>query len=115
MLFRNHAVFVLGLLLSVSAMAQQPIDARKIEQLTGAKGAMSEKEGVFKVSLPRGDLSVTSGGVEITPPMGLTCWAAFMPMGDHLMVMGDQVLLEDQVNPVMSVALENGLEVTALH
>ena len=115
MLFRNHAVFVLGLLLSVSAMAQQPIDATKIEQLTGAKGTMSEKEGVFKVSMPRSDLSVTSGGVKITPAMGLTCWAAFMPMGDHVMVMGDQVLLEDQVNPVMSVALENGLEVTALH
>jgi hypothetical protein len=47
--------------------------------------------------------------------MGLTCWAAFKIMGDHAMVMGDQVLLEDQVNPVMSTALDNGLEVTALH
>jgi hypothetical protein len=76
---------------------------------------MDEKEGVFKVSLPRNDINVTAAGVKMTPPMGLTCWAAFMQMGDHAMVMGDQVLLEDQVNPVMSVALENGLEVTALH
>jgi len=53
--------------------------------------------------------------VKLTPPMGLTCWAAFTNVGDHTMVMGDQVLLEDQVNPVMSVALDNGLEVTALH
>src|SRR5437588_12936778 len=76
---------------------------------------MDEKEGVFKVSLPRNDINVTAAGVKMTPPMGLTCWASFMKMGDHTMVMGDQVLLEDQVNPVMSVALDNGLEVTALH
>src|SRR5436305_5482368 len=91
------------------------LDTAKIEQLTGAKGALNEKEGVFKVNMPRSDLKVSANGVKLTPPMGLTCWAAFKRMGDHAMVMGDQVLLEDQVNPVMSVALENGLEVTALH
>jgi hypothetical protein len=91
------------------------LDTAKIEQLTGQKGAFNEKEGVFKVSMPRSDLSVSSGGVKITPPMGLTCWAAFKRMADHTMVMGDQVVLEDQVNPVMSAALDNGLEVTALH
>jgi len=90
-------------------------DGQKIEQLTGAKGQMNEKENVFKVSVPRSDLNVSSGGVKLTPAMGLTCWAAFTRAGGHTMVMGDQVLLEDQVNPVMSVALENGLEVTALH
>src|SRR6185295_11732864 len=47
--------------------------------------------------------------------MGLTSWASFTRMGKHTMVMGDTVLLEDQVNPVMSAALDNGLEVTALH
>jgi Domain of Unknown Function (DUF1259) len=51
----------------------------------------------------------------MTPPLGLTSWAAFQKAGDHAMVMGDMVLLEDQVNPVMSVALDNGLAVTALH
>jgi hypothetical protein len=91
------------------------LDTANIEKLTGTKGAMNEKEGVFKVSMPRSDLSVSSGGVKITPPMGLTCWAAFKRMADHTMVMGDQVVLEDQVNPVMSAALDNGLEVTALH
>src|SRR5438067_7566690 len=95
--------------------ADNALDTAKIEQLTGAKGKMDEKEGVFKVSLPRSDLNVNAGGVKITPPMGLTCWAAFTKMADHDMVMGDQVLTEDQVNTVMSVALENGLEVTALH
>jgi hypothetical protein len=95
--------------------AEGKLDTAKIEQLTGAKGKLDEKENVFKVSMPRSDLSVKAGGVKLTPPMGLTCWAAFTPMGGHTMVMGDQVLLEDQVNPVMSVALNNGLEVTALH
>src|SRR5436305_308708 len=97
------------------ARAAETLDTAKIEQLTGAKGKLDEKEGVFKVSLSRSDINVTAGGVKMTPPMGLTCWASFMRMGDHAMVMGDQVLLEDQVNPVMSVALDNGLEVTALH
>src|SRR5438067_2463992 len=113
------AVVVVALLMisaaSSSRAADAKLDTAKIEQLTGAKGKMNDKEGVFKVSMPRSDLSVTAGGVKITPPMGLTCWAAFKPMGDHVMVMGDQVLLEGQVNPVMSVALDNGLDVTALH
>src|SRR5712691_2647791 len=92
------------------------LDTARIEELTGAKGTLDEKEGVFKVSVPRSDLSVTAGGVHITPPLGLTSWAAFQPAGaGRVMVMGDLVLLEDQVNPVMSVDLDNGLEVTALH
>src|SRR3954469_16381558 len=99
----------------LAAAADAKLDTAKIERLTGAKGKLDEKENVFKVSMPRSDLSVTSGGVKLTPPMGLTCWAAFTKGGEHTMVMGDQVLLEDQVTPVMSVALENGLEVTALH
>jgi len=90
-------------------------DTAKVEQLTGLKGAFNEKEGVFKVSYPRNDIEATVAGVHLTPPMGLTAWAAFMKPGDHTMVMGDMVLLEDQVNAVMSVALDNGLEVTALH
>jgi hypothetical protein len=91
------------------------LDTAKIEQLTGAKGTLSEQEGVFKVNLPRTDLKVTVGKVKMTPPMGLTAWAAFTPAHGQVMVMGDIVLLEEQVSPVMGVALDNGLEVTALH
>ncbi len=87
----------------------------KIEALTGAKGKFDEKENVVKVSFPRSDIQIEAHGVRLTPPMGLTVWAAFKLLGDHAMVMGDMVLLEHQVNPVMDVALENGLEVTALH
>ncbi len=91
------------------------LDGARIEQLTGAKGALDARENVFKVSVPRTDLKITVAGVHLTPAMGLTSWAAFTPMGHGTMVMGDMVLTEAQVNPVMDVALGNGLEVTALH
>ena len=90
-------------------------DPSTVEKLTGAKGAWNEKEGVFKVSVPRADLAVTSRGVRITPALGLTSWAAFSGSGAHSMVMGDMVLTEDQVAPVMRVALDGGLDVTGLH
>jgi len=90
-------------------------DTARIEGLTGAKGNLDEKEDVFKVSVPRSDLDVRVAGVRMTPPMGLTSWASFKRVGRNTVVMGDMVLLEDQVNPVMSAALDNGLEVTALH
>jgi len=104
--------------LPLAATAAPPktgLDTAKIEELTGQKGTLDAKEGVFKVSLPRADIAANAAGVKMTPPLGLTAWAAFVRPGKHVMVMGDMVMLEDQVNPVMSVALENGLEVTALH
>jgi hypothetical protein len=100
---------------ALSNAAQGRLDTAKIEQLTGMKGEMNEKEGVFTVRAPRTDLQVTTAGVKMNPAMGLTSYAAFMKAGSKTMVMGDTTLLEDQVNPVMSVALDNGLEVTALH
>ena len=111
------AACVLSLAVSVAAQTAPPaaLDTARIEQLTGAKGKLDEKEGAFKVSVPRADLAVTAAGVRLTPPMGLTSWASFQRAGDRTMVMGDLVLLEDQVNPVLSAALDNGLEVTALH
>jgi hypothetical protein len=91
------------------------LNTQEIERLTGAKGQANEKEGTFKVSAPRSDLKVSAAGIRMTPPLGLTSWAAFMPSGKQTMVMGDMVLTEGQVSPVMSVALDSGLEVTALH
>ena len=91
------------------------MDTGAIEQLTGAKGVLDQKEGVFKVSAPRKDLSVTIAGVKMSPPMGLTSWAAFKHEGKDDIVMGDLVLTQDQIAPVMDAALDNGLEVTALH
>jgi hypothetical protein len=109
------------------AAASAKLDTANIEQLTGLKGKLDEKEGVFKVSYPRSDLQVTAAGVKMTPALGLTAWAAFTDVSSRdpavgfakvsgqVAVMGDIVLTEDQVNPTMSAALDNGLEVTALH
>lgn len=91
------------------------LDTAALERLTGHKGTLNEREGVFRVNVPRSDLQVTTAGVRMTPPLGLTSWAAFQRAGRETMVMGDMVMTEDQVNPVMSVALDNGLEVTGLH
>ena len=91
------------------------LDTKQIEQLTGAKGQLDAAAGVFKVSVARSDLDVHTGGARMTPPLGLTSWAAFTRAGEHIAMMGDIVLLEDQVNPAMSAALDAGLDVTALH
>src|SRR5215472_4964039 len=110
------SVFVTLLVnVSPSRGAEAKLDTAKIEQLTGIKGEFNEKEGVFIVRVPRTDLQVTAAGVKMNPAMGLTSYAAFMNAGGKTMMMGDTTMLEDQVNPVMSVALDNGLEVTALH
>lgn len=109
-------VFAALLAPAVAVAAKAPtFDQAKIEQLTGAKGKLDEKAGVFKVTMPRSDLKVVSAGVHIPPPLGLACWAAFTREGNHTAVMGDLALTEDQVNQVMSAALDHGLEVTALH
>src|SRR5215467_1983134 len=100
---------------SSSPAAEAKLDTAKIEQLAGVKGDLNEKEGVFTVRAPRSDLQVTTAGVKMNPAMGLTSYAVFCLTKKHTMMMGDTTMLEDQVNPVMSVALDNGLEVTALH
>ncbi len=106
----------LGLWLVPAAFAAEgALDTVRIEQLTGLKGTLNQNEGVFKVNFPRKDFQATVGGARLVPDQGLTAWAAFTRAGDHAMVMGDIVLLENEVNPVMSAALDNGLEVTALH
>jgi len=91
------------------------LDTAKIDNLTGLKGKMNEKEGVYKVPFPRDDAKIAVGGWTMPPFMGLGTWAAFTETKNGAMVMGDTVLFEDEVNPVMSVALDNGLSVTALH
>jgi len=104
---------ILALLLA-AATTFTSTDTTTIDKLTGLNGAMS-KDGVYKVSAPRNDLAVTVRGTKIVPAMGLASWCAFERTGKSVMVMGDLVLTEDQVDPVMSAALDAGLEVTALH
>lgn len=97
------------------AIAAAKLDTAKIEQITGMKGTYNEKESVFKVSMPRVDVQVSVDGWKMPPFMGLGPWAAFTPHHSGAMVMGDMVLFQDEVNPVMSAALDSGLAVTALH
>jgi len=92
------------------------LDTALIQSLTGCKGTWNTKEGIFKVTNPRNDVSISVDGFVMPPFMGLTSWAAFSDEGNSkAMVMGDLVLFQDEVNPVMSALLANGLQVTALH
>jgi Domain of Unknown Function (DUF1259) len=101
--------------LAISATGSAALDTAKIDQITGLKGKLNEKEAVYKVTSPRGDVKVAVDGWTMPPFMGLGTWAAFTGENGKAMVMGDTVLFEDEVNSVMSVALDNGLSVTALH
>jgi Domain of Unknown Function (DUF1259) len=100
----------------ICASVAAGLDTTRIDELTGLKGKMNEKEGVYKVTFPRNDVKVVVDGWTMPPFMGLGTWAAFTK-GAHTeaMVMGDTVLFEDEVNAAMSAALDNGLNVTALH
>ena len=91
------------------------LNTARIDELTGLKGKMNEKEGVYRVTFPRNDVKVVVAGWQMPPFMGLGTWAAFTETKSGTMVMGDTVLFEDEVNPAMSAALDNGLNVTALH
>jgi hypothetical protein len=91
------------------------LDTAKIDQITGLNGKMNEKEGVYRVTFPRADVKVVVDGWTMPPFMGLGTWAAFTETKNGVMVMGDTVLFEDEVNAAMTAALDNGLSVTALH
>ena len=105
----------LVLIAFVYASAAADLNTARIDELTGLKGKMNEKEGVYKVTFPRNDAKVVVDGWTMPPFMGLGTWAAFTATKDGAMVMGDTVLFEDEVNATMSAALDNGLNVTALH
>jgi hypothetical protein len=108
----------LALIVATANAADTPrnLNTAEIERLTGLKGTYSAEENVFKVSQPRTDVKIRVDRWAMAPFMGLTSWAAFTPARDgQAMMMGDTVLFEDEVNPVMSAAFEAGLEITALH
>src|SRR5712664_1309277 len=89
-------------------------DWKPVEQALGKAGSMQPGD-VYKVSLPRSDLKVTVSSVELKPALALGSWVAFKKAGDMTMVMGDLVLTEDEVTPVMTKLEEGGVEPTALH
>src|SRR5713226_3689357 len=109
-------LFILAAIFAATGTrALAALDTAKIDNLTGLKGKLNEKEGVYKVTFPRDDVKVVVDGWTMPPFMGLGTWAAFTETKSGAIMMGDTVLFEDEVNAVMSAALDNGLSVTALH
>src|SRR6266851_1536350 len=91
-----------------------PADYDGVLKMLGKQGDF--KESVLKVNIPRNDVKVSIDGISTPTPFGFGGWLAMTKgTGGEDVMMGDLVLLEDEVNPVMSALLNNGLEVTALH
>src|SRR5436305_13912367 len=99
-------------LLSFSASAQQ-IDWDKVDTAFGRKAMVTAD--VHRYGFPRSDLNVTLDGVAIKPGLALGGWVAFKPMQGAAMAMGDLVLLQTEINPVMMKLIQSGLEITAVH
>jgi hypothetical protein len=86
-----------------------------VGQALGKPGALLSRGAVYRVAFPRSDLKVTLDGVVLKPALALGSWLAFQDMGDDAMVMGDLVLTEDEVDPVMQRLIAGGIDITALH
>jgi biotin operon repressor len=96
-----------------TAAGAQEIDWKKVDEAFGRSPAVAGD--VHRYNFPRTDLNVTLDGVTIKPALALGGWVAFKPMHGEVMAMGDLVLLDTEVNPVMAKLLENGVDVTAVH
>lgn len=113
-LFVVSALFSASTLMSITTSAHaQEIDWQKVDETFGRKPAMTGD--VRRYGFPRSDLNVTLDGVTIKPALALGGWVAFKPMHGGAMVMGDLVLQEAEINPVMLKLIEGGLEITAVH
>ncbi len=114
-MFRTSAPLGIGILVvALAAPAHAETDwTRSSRSSAGPRPA--QPGGVHRFSLPRSDLKVTLDGIAIKPALALGSWLAFEEAGDQTMVMGDLVLTEAEVNPVMSSLAESGIEITALH
>jgi Domain of Unknown Function (DUF1259) len=111
----KHPLALLALgaaLVSLPARAAE-IDWKKVDTALGKTAAVSGE--VHRYGLPRSDLHVTLDGIAIKPALALGGWVAFTPMHGEAMVMGDLVLLDAEITPVMTRLLDNGLEITAIH
>src|ERR1044072_1938478 len=96
----------------VTAANAQDIDWSKVDTVLGRKAAVTG--AVHRYGFPRTDLNVTLDGVTSKPGLALGGWIAFKPAHGGAMIMGDLVLLETEINPVMAKMIENGLEITAV-
>ena len=104
---------IIGALIISGASAAE-IDWSKVDQALGKPGT-NQPGGVHKFGLPRSDLKITVDGVAIKPTLALGSWIGFMPMGTGAMFMGDLVLTENEIEPVMKRLIDDGIEITAIH
>jgi Domain of Unknown Function (DUF1259) len=105
--------FIVGIALVGGACAAD-IDWSKVDQALGKPGT-NQPGGVHKYGLPRSDLMITVDGVAIKPALALGSWIGFMPTGNGAMFMGDLVLTEKEIEPVMKRLIDDGIEITAIH
>ncbi len=106
---------LLALVLLVAAAPKKRTDWKDVEQSIGRAGYVQPGD-VYKVSFPRGDLTVTADGVTIKPVLALGSWAAFKEIGGgHVLTMGDLVLLDSEVSAVIDALQKGGIEQSALH
>ncbi len=91
----------------------QASDWQAVEGVFDQKGVV--QGDVFKITFPRSDLRVKVGEISIEPGLALTSWIAFKQIGSRTMMMGDLVLIEGEVTPVISKLVSSGIEVTGLH
>ena len=99
---------------SIAGASAQEVDWQKVDDAIGRKAAVVAGD-VHRYGFPRSDLTVTLDGVTIKPALALGGWVAFKAMQGDAMVMGDLVLLETEINPVMAKLIENGVQITAVH
>src|SRR6202048_2437073 len=112
---RSIRVLAFCALATVSSAANaQEIDWKKGDEAIGRSAAVVSGD-VHRYAVPRTDLNVTLEGVIIRPALALGGWTAFKPMHGGVMIMGDLVLLETEINPVMLKLIQNGAEITAVH
>ena len=109
-----RSLVIIGAICATSMARAQAIDWQKVDDAFGRKAAVVSGDA-HRYGFPRTDLNVTPDGIAIKPALALGGWVAFKPMHDGAMVMGDLVLLEDEINPVITKLIENGIEITALH
>jgi biotin operon repressor len=109
-----QALAAAACLLLPSTVAAEESWMSQVGEALGKPGA-EMPGGVYRVGLPRTDLKVKLDGVDIKPALALGSWLAFQKHGNEAMVMGDLVLTQDEVNPVMKKLEESGIEITALH
>jgi Domain of Unknown Function (DUF1259) len=111
----KYSLLISSVLIALATQANaQAIDWEKVDAAFGRKAAVVSGD-VHRYGFPRTDLKVTLDGVAIRPALALGGWIAFMPAHGGVMAMGDLVLLETEINPVMTKLIENGLEITAIH